>query len=78
MTVHEDILELLEKSDPARKRGIITLQPGKLWAIQSETDHMEYYLVANLSYMGWLCTCKGFRFTDDCKHLPQVKEHFGS
>lgn len=44
-----------------------------VYVVRSESDPMEFYYVLRL---GWIdvCTCPGFRFRTDCKHVRGIAE----
>jgi len=72
MTTHEDILERLNKY----QRPFPVCSEAQVYAVQSESDPMEVYYVIKTDHdwCPWLCPCKGFRFTDGCKHITEVME----
>ena len=34
------------------------------------------YVVRHTRYAGWDCTCKGWKYRKNCKHVAQAKEKF--
>lgn len=69
MTIHEDLLDVVTK---VASPNLIT-EEASVWLVKSDSDPMVFYYVIHLLKDLWVCTCKGFRFTDGCKHLEKVR-----
>lgn len=67
----ESVLELFdsEGSDMVK----VSEQVRAVYAAHSESDPMMFYYVIVLPWIE-VCTCPGFRFRTDCKHVRKVAE----
>ena len=74
MSFHQDIL------DGFTKLGKQTVELGtarRVWATQSVSEDGLIHYVFALDMNGgmlFICTCRGYRFTDHCHHVEERKE----
>lgn len=71
MTQHEDDLGVVK-----RNSGVVILADNvTLFAVQSTSDEMDFHHVTyDPEEDVWRCPCRGFRYTDDCRHITKAKK----
>jgi len=45
----------------------------KMIKVDARTFFKDEYLIYNSNRKGWVCDCRGFMFTGDCKHIKEAK-----
>lgn len=47
----------------------IRLGLGEVWAVESQSEPDTFHLCIRLRGGKWVCSCKGFRYTNGCRHV---------
>lgn len=50
-------------------------KPVRAWKVQSSTKSWVTYYIRRIGGE-WSCTCPGFVYREDCKHVRMAKENF--
>lgn len=67
MLDHETILNRVREVKGNRP----LIGTAHVYAVESNSEEGLIYYVMEIKG-DWLCTCKGWRFTDGCKHIDKV------
>lgn len=68
---HIEVLDrLAEEGGP----DALKLGYGEVWAVQSQSDPMTFYYCIRLKAGAWVCSCPGYRFRTECKHVRLMRE----
>lgn len=51
----------------------VSILPFRQWEVQSSSDLKVKYIVKLWKFGNWSCTCLGFSFRRNCKHIEACK-----
>ena len=66
---------MLAALDKVQSR-VLPLGTVTAYAMKSVTDSQGFYYVLEFEGGEVVCTCKGFRYNDDCVHVKTVREDY--
>lgn len=55
----------------------VKLGEGTVWITESKSRRGMYHTTLHTTEGKWHCTCEGWRYRYNCKHVNQLKEEQG-
>lgn len=72
MNTHTAIMEAMAIEHGGAEA--VKLGYGEIWAVESQSEPDTFHFCIRLRGNTWVCSCKGFRFTDNCRHVKLMDE----